>query len=218
VIRKLIAVMLLSVPLWAHAEKAQEMDEYIEGVEYAAIVPPLSGAQEGKVKVVELFWYGCQHCFRFEPYINKWLKNKPEGVEFERIPAVFMKDGKPNPGWEIMARAYYTADVMGVLEKIHSPLFDALHVKKARLYSQEELRDFFAAHGVSGSDFDATFNSFAVNGLVANAISKTTQYGISGVPTLGVQGKYRVAAGAVSSFEDMLSVTNFLIAKESGGK
>ena len=230
-IRKFLSLMLLCLPLWACAEEAKEMAEYTEGVEYAAVVPPLSGATDGKVKVVELFWYGCPHCFQFEPHIHKWLQGKPANVEFERIPAVFMSRDRqgnimrdergnpvPNPGWEIMARAHYTADVMGVLDKIHTPLFDAIHVKKQRPYNKEALRAIFVAQGVNGADFDATFNSFAVNGLVANAIKQTQQYGISGVPTLAVQGKYRISAGMVSSFGDMLEVTNYLVAKEASAK
>ena len=182
-------------------------------------MPPLAGASDGKVKVVELFWYGCPHCFQFEPHIHKWQQSKPANVEFERIPAVFTdKNGEPRASWELHARAYYTADVMGILEKIHAPLFDAIHVKKQRPFSEEALRAFFVAHGVDGADFDATFNSFAVNGLVASAIRKTQEYGISGVPSLAVQGKYRIGGRMAGSYDNMLKITDFLVAKEAAAK
>jgi thiol:disulfide interchange protein DsbA len=209
--------MLLCLPLWACAEEAPTAD-YAEGIDYAAVVPALAGASDGKVKVVELFWYGCPHCFQFEPHIHKWLENKPANVEFERIPAVFMKDGKPNPSWELHARAYYTADVMGVLEKTHAPLFDAIHVKKKRLNTKEALRAIFVAQGVDGAEFDASFNSFAVNGLVANAIRKTQEYGIDGVPSLAVQGKYRIGGRMAGSYDNMLKITDFLVAREAAAK
>ncbi len=219
-IRKFLSIMLLCLPLWACAEEAPSASDadYAEGIDYAAVLPPLAGASDGKVKVVELFWYGCPHCFQFEPHIHKWLQSKPANVEFERIPAVFKKDGKPNPSWEIHARAYYTADVMGVVEKVHAPLFDAIHVKKQRPYTQEALRTIFVAQGVDGEDFDATFNSFAVSGLVANAIRKTEEYGIDGVPTLAVQGKYRTGGRMAGSYDNMLKIVDYLVAKEAAAK
>jgi thiol:disulfide interchange protein DsbA len=214
--------MLLCLPLWACADEAPNAApaaDYDEGIDYAAVLPPLAGASDGKVKVVELFWYGCPHCFQFEPHIHKWMENKPANVEFERIPAVFMdKNGKPRASWEIHARAYYTADVMGVLEKIHAPLFDAIHVKKQRPFSKDALRALFVAQGIDGAQFDATFNSFAVNGLVANAIRKTQEYGISGVPALAVQGKYRIGGRMAGSYDNMLKITDFLVAKEAAAK
>jgi thiol:disulfide interchange protein DsbA len=214
VIRKFLSVMLLCLPLWACAEESPAGD-YREGIDYAAVLPPLPAAAEGKVKVVELFWYGCPHCFQFEPYLQQWKQEKPANVEFERIPAVFKKaDGSVNPGWEIMARAYYTADVMGVLDTIHPALFDAIHVKRQRPYSAEALRALFVAQGVDGATFDATFNSFAVNGLVANAINKTQQYAIDGVPALAVQGKYRIGPRMAGSYANMINITNYLVAKE----
>jgi thiol:disulfide interchange protein DsbA len=211
--RKFLAVLLFSLPLWAGAEEASSSAAYVEGTHYAVVVPPLAGAAEGKVKVVELFWYGCPHCFQFDPTLDAWLKSKPANVEFERIPAIFN-----NPSWELHARAYYTADVMGVLEKIHQPLFDAMHVKKQRLNTREALRDFFVAQGVEGSQFDATFDSFAVSGLVRQAAVLTKQYGIDGVPALAVQGKYRVGGQMAGSYENMMRIVDFLVAREAPAK
>jgi thiol:disulfide interchange protein DsbA len=216
VIRKFLSVMLLCLPLWACAEEipsavaAVEAD-YAEGIDYDTVVPPLSGATGGKVKVVELFWYGCPHCFQFDPYLHDWLKNKPDYVEFERIPAIFN-----NPSWALHARAYYTADVMGVLDKIHEPLFDAMHVKKQRMNSKEALRDFFISRGIDGKAFDATFDSFAVNGLVRQAAQLTRQYNINGVPTMAVQGKYKVGGRMAGSYENMIRIVDYLAKKESG--
>jgi thiol:disulfide interchange protein DsbA len=209
--------MLLCLPLWACAEEATPAPaatvEYNEGIDYAAVVPPLPGATDGKVKVVELFWYGCPHCFQFDPHLHEWLKNKPANVEIERIPAIFN-----NPAWELHARAYYTADVMGVLDKVHDALFDAIHVKKERLNSKEALHDFFVARGVDGDEFDAAFDSFAVNGLVRNAAALTKQYGIDGVPTMAVQGKYLVGGKMAGSYPNMIRIVDFLVAKESASK
>jgi thiol:disulfide interchange protein DsbA len=205
--RKFLAVMLFCLPLWACAEEGAT---YVEGTHFTAVVPPLAGATEGKVKVVELFWYGCPHCFQFDPTLHAWLKSKPANVEFERIPAIFN-----NPTWELHARAYYAADVMGVLDKIHEPLFDAMHVKKQRLNSKEELRAFFVSRSVDGGEFDATFDSFAVSALVRQAAVLTKQYNIDGVPAMAVQGKYRVGGRMAGSYENMMRIVDFLVARES---
>ena len=211
-IRKFLSVMLLCLPLWACAEEAPSA-AYNEGVDYAPVVPPVAGATEGKIKVVELFWYGCPHCFQFDPYLHEWLKTKPANVEFERIPAIFN-----NPTWELHARVYYTADVMGVLDKVHEPLFDAMHVKKQRFNTKEALRDFFVSRGIDGGEFDATFDSFAVSGLVRQAALLTKQYGIDGVPTMAVQGKYRVGGRMAGSNANIIRIVDFLVAKESASK
>ena len=212
-IRKFFSVMLLCLPLWACAEEATPTvpaADYAAGIDYAEVVPPLAGATEGKVKVVELFWYGCPHCFQFDPTLHAWLKNKPANVEFERIPAIFN-----NPSWELHARAYYTADMMGVLDKIHEPLFAAMHVKKQRFNTKEALREFFVSRGIDGGEFDATFESFAVSGLVRKAALLTKQYGIDGVPTMAVQGKYLVGGRMAGSYENMVRIVDFLVVKES---
>jgi thiol:disulfide interchange protein DsbA len=209
VIRKFLSVMLLCLPLWACAEEVTP----VAGTEYKVVTPPLAGGSEGKVKVVELFWYGCPHCFKFDPSLSEWLKTKPANVEFERIPAIFN-----NPAWELHARAYYTADVMGVLDKVHEPLFDAMHVKRQRLNTKESLREFFVARGIDGGEFDATFDSFAVSGLVRAAAVLTKQYKIDGVPAMAVQGKYWVGASMAGSNENILRIVDFLVTKESSSK
>jgi thiol:disulfide interchange protein DsbA len=204
--------MMLCLPLWACAEEVSSAAidaDYAEGIDYATVVPPLAGATGGKVKVVELFWYGCPHCFQFDPHLHNWLESKPANVEFERIPAIFN-----NPTWALHARAYYTADVMGVLDKVHEALFDAMHVKKQRLNSKAALREFFISRGIDGKEFDATFDSFAVNGLVRQAAQLTKQYDISGVPMMAVQGKYKVGGRMAGSYENMIRIVDFLVKKE----
>jgi thiol:disulfide interchange protein DsbA len=205
--------MLFCLPLWACAEEAAPAADFVEGTHYAVVVPPLAGATEGKVKVVELFWYGCPHCFQFDPTLQEWLKSRPANVEFERIPAIFN-----NPTWELHARAYYTADVMGVVDRIHDALFDAIHVKKQRMNTREELRVLFVAQGVDGGEFDATFDSFAVSGLVREAAVLTKAYNIDGVPAMAVQGKYWVGGRMAGSYENLVRIVDFLVAKESPAK
>jgi thiol:disulfide interchange protein DsbA len=196
-------LLVIATPLWAAG-----IDE---GIEYKTVSPRVDNQIDDKqTEVVELFWYGCPHCFHFEPELLNWLKHKPKNVNFVRIPAVF------NPGWRLHAQAFYTAKVLGVLDKIHEPLFNAIHLKGKRMASADELADFFAEHGVKKKDFFAAFNSFAVDADVRRAEDLTQRYGIDGVPSLIVDGKYRTSASLAGSNEKMLEVVNYLIAKEQG--
>lgn len=180
-----------------------------EGIEYRVINPAVPTQTGNKIEVVEMFWYGCPHCFRLEPVIKKWLKNKPDNVEFIRIPAIF------NKRWEIHAKAYYTAEVLGVLNKIHTPLFNAIHVKKKHLFNKSDIKSFFIKHGVKAKDFDNTFDSFMVNIKVNRARELSKRYGLDGVPSLIVNGKYLTDGPMANGHANMMKILDFLIKKES---
>lgn len=198
------------------AALAQQKTGIDEGIEYQRISPPQPTETGNKIEVLELFWYGCPHCYHFEPLLKTWLKTKPANVEFRRMPAIF-----ENPRWELDARAFYTAEVLGVLDKIHSALFDATHAQKRNIPNEAAMRAFFVEHGVKGEDFDRTFHSFYVQSEVNHAKIMTERYGISGVPAIIVNGKYRADGTASGSMENLLQVVNFLIdkeTKESGAK
>ncbi|VAX11096.1 Periplasmic thiol:disulfide interchange protein DsbA [hydrothermal vent metagenome] len=204
-LRTLLALVMVFVFLSAASAR-----NYDEGIEYKRLKSPVpTQVESGKVEVVELFWYGCPHCFRLEPDLHKWLKNKPENVEFIRIPAVF------NKTWELHAKAYYTAAFLGVMDKIHKPLFDAMHLKKQRMGTAAEIREFFIKQGVSAKDFDSVFKSFGVDAKVRRAKTLSKQYGISGVPAVIVNGKYLTDGPMAGGRKGMIDVMNYLIKKES---
>jgi len=184
-------------------------DKYEEGVHYELVVPAQPTSTGDKVEVLEIFWYGCPHCFRLEPYMERWLKKKPEQAEFVHLPGVF------RPSWEAGARAYYTAKLLGVFDKTHRPLFDAIHVQKRKLTTEDAMRDFFADHGVDKKDFIKTYKSFAVETRLRRAKTMTSRYEISGVPAIIVNGKYRISAESAGGNAEMLKVINFLVEKES---
>lgn len=185
-----------------------------EGIEYQVITPPVRTANPDKVEVVEMFWYGCPHCYRFEPEFEKWKSSAPANVEVIRIPAIF-----PNrPEWEASARAFYTAELLGVMDKIHKPLFDAIHKNRQRLFTKELLADFFATHGVNKDEFNQTYDSFGVQMKVNRAKDLTLRYGIGGVPSLVVNGRYQTHGSLTSGQAGMLKVVDFLIEKESSPK
>jgi protein dithiol oxidoreductase (disulfide-forming) len=183
---------------------AWSAEEFMEGTHYTRLESPQPTSDPDKIEVVEMFSYACPHCFHLDPYINEWLKSKPDDVVFIRLPVVF------RPSWEPLAKAYFTAELLGVLDKTHSALFDAIHVKNQKFEDEAALRDFFVSQGVDPKDFDKTYNSFAVAVKVNHAKLMTRRYAITGVPTLIVNGKY--SAGGED--ENVLKVVDYLIAQE----
>ncbi len=203
---KSIRVLFLALGLQTSLSAAAEYDE---GIEYKRISPPVPvEVPAGKIEVVELFWYGCPHCFRFEPLLEAWVKKLPKDVVFRRIPAVF------NPRWALHAKAFYTAELLKVLDRMHPVLFDAIHVQHRRLNTPEALRKLFAEHGVKPADFDRVFNSFAVDVKLRRAAALTRRYGIEGVPSLIVQGTYRTDGPLANGHQGMLRVADHLIDQE----
>jgi len=207
-------LMILLIPLFALTAGAAE--NYVEGNEYTKLDSAQPTSSGDKIEVVELFWYGCPHCYHLEPFIEKWLKNKPDDVEFVRLPAIL------GPGWELLAKAYFTADLLGVLDKTHSALFDAIHEQRIKFKDDAALRAFFMQQGVPAKDFDRIFNSFAVAVKLNNARMMTRRYAITGVPTLIVNGKYSTGPGMTQSSdpkkpignEQVMDVVDYLVAQE----
>ena len=183
---------------------ARDLDE---GIEYQRLKSPVPVQTPGKIEVVEMFWYGCPHCFELEPDMKKWLKTKPDNVEFIRIPAIF------RPVWELHAKAFYTAEFMGVTDKIHDKFFNALHVKKQVISTPRAIRDFFVKQGVNGKEFDSVFNSFAVDAKVRRAKELSQRYRINGVPALIVNGQYVTDGPMAGGRHGMLEVLDHLIKK-----
>jgi len=181
-----------------------------EGVKYKKIATPQPTSTEDKIEVLELFWYGCPHCYQIEPEVDAWLKSKPDDVEFVRMPAVL------GPSWELLARAYYTADLLDAIDKIHKPLFERLHKARKRIRNADELKAFFVEQGVSAEEFDNTFSSFAVITKTNRAKQARNMYGISGVPAMVVNGKYLVTAEQAGGNKQMLDVVNYLVEQERG--
>ena len=209
-IRRLFIGLMLILPALALADTAQQ---YTAGEDYTLITPAQPGGSDGKVQVVEMFWYGCPHCYEFEPMLRDWEKNKSTNVEFIRIPTIFN-----NPRWQLHAGAYYTAEVLGVMDKFHTPFFDAIHARNQRMGSKEEIREFFAGIGVDNKTFDETFDSFAVQAKVRRAADLTRKYGITGVPAMVVNGKYVADGPKAKSYENMLRIVNALVEKEASAK
>lgn len=169
---------------------------------------PVKTRDPKKVEVVELFWYGCSHCYHFEPMLEEWQSKAQDDVDFWRSPAMWR---------DVMvehAKAFYVAKTLGILDKMHTPLFEALKANPKKLASEQELADFFAEHDVDEEKFKKAYNSFSVSSGVRLADSRARSYKITGTPEIVVNGKYRVDARMAGGQQQMLDIADFLIAKE----
>ena len=182
--------------------------DYSDGNGYTSIKNPVRTDDPNKVEVVEIFWYGCPHCYSLEPVVSAWKKDIADDVDFKYMPAVFGR------GWLNHAKAFYVADLLGVEDKLRADLFNAIHVEGKRLNSEDDLAEFFANYGVSEDTFRKQFNSFAVNSRLSQADAKIRAYGARGVPGIIVNGKYLVTAATAGGNNNITAVVDFLIEKE----
>jgi thiol:disulfide interchange protein DsbA len=201
------ALMMAGGNLFAQGEG---LVPYQEGLHYIEIeqAPAFTGET---VEVEEFFSYLCTHCNTFEPYIESWKKRLPDYVEFTQIPVVFGRKS-----WELYARGFITAELMGVPEAAHTAMMDRLWKEKKIMRNMDEIADFYAQFGADKQKFISTAQSFAVDGRLRKDEAKVRAYGITGTPALVVNGRFRVSGNAaVPSFDAMLDVVDFLIELEA---
>ena len=192
---------------------AQAADVPLEaGKTYVELSSPVAVAEPGKIEVVEMFWYGCPHCYAFEPTINPWVEKLPADVNFVRIPAMF------GGAWDAHGQLFLTLQAMGVEHTVHEAVFNAIQKEHKPLIKPEDMADFVATQGVDKGKFLQTFNSFAIKGQITKAKELAKKYEISGVPTMIVNGKYRFDLGTAGGAEQTLNVADQLIAKERAGQ
>ena len=155
-----------------------------EGRDFTVLNPPQPVDAAGKIEIIEFFWYGCPHCQALEEPLEGWRKKLPNDVVFRRVPAVF------NEGWAMAARVYYTLEAMGQLEKLHRPMFDAIHKDNLRINNEGALLDWLKTRGIDSAEYRKTSRGFAIDGRVRRAAQLTESYKFESVPTLVVNGRY----------------------------
>ncbi|MHB9117079.1 MAG: thiol:disulfide interchange protein DsbA/DsbL [Burkholderiales bacterium] len=181
--------------------------EPAQGKEYSLLAMPQDTNTGKKIEVVEFFYYGCPHCFDAEPSINAWLKKMPKDVEFRRIPGVFQD------AWLPLTRLFYALDAMNLEGKLHSAVFNAIHVQKIDLSNEKTMADWIAKQGVNRQKFLDVYRSFAVQNKAQRATQLTSEYGIQGVPSIVVDGKYLTSGSMAGNFDDMFLTVDYLVAK-----
>jgi len=211
----MIQKILLAVSLLLGAQLAVAQDEpYKEGVHYFRIDQAPATNDSGEVEVTEFFSYLCSHCNTFDPFVENWLKTKPADVKFDRVAVAFGRKA-----WEMLARGYITAEMLGIANESHVPMMDAIWKQGKQFRSVNELADFYAGFGVDKASFIANFQSFAADSQLRKSQHDVRTFGIAGTPSMVVDRKYRVAGNKdVKDFDAMLKVVDFLVAKESAAR
>jgi len=163
--------------------------------------PPLHVESDGKIEVLEFFWYGCIHCYNLEPKLDAWLKTLPKDVQFRRVPAVL------SDRWGHDATIFYAFEAMGLLDKLHRPFFEAIHVNRLRTDNAASLNAWLEKQGLDPKKVNEVARSFGVQSKVKRAIRLTSDYRIEGTPAMAVHGRYTVPAS-----DAMLDTVNQLVA------
>lgn len=178
---------------------------------YRELGQPLPRTNPGKIEVIEFFWYGCGHCFHFEPKVQAWKKTLADDVMFRQVPV-----GWPSKraNFEGHQKLFYALEAMGVLAEAHQKVFDAIHVDKKTLKDDTQIFDFAESIGLNREKFANTFNSFAVVTKAAQAKKLVEAFQIDGVPSMGIDGKFVTSSTLAGSEEDALRVTDLLIKRQ----
>lgn len=200
----MFAAAVLSLPaLPAFASS----DAAFVGHDYTVLDVAQPVATGKKIEVLEFFWYRCPHCFQLESGLNAWLKTLPKDAEIRRVPAVFRDDWAPG------AKIYYTLKQMDLLDKLHDKVFDAYHVENLNLNDPSVLGSWIAKQGVDRKKFESIYNSFSAQTKIKKDMQLVSAYGITGVPTFVVDGKYVTSESMTLSEPRLFDVLNQLIAK-----
>ncbi len=199
--RRTLMFALGLAPLASLAQQRQ----LASGVDYTELKPGQPVDAQGKIEVLEFFWYGCPHCYTLEPLLEKWIARLPADVQFRRVPAVF------NEAWARDAAVFYTFEALGVVEKLHRPYYDAIHRDKVNTRSPAALAQWLEKNGVDTKKFDEALKSFGVQSKVRRATQQSVAYRIDGTPALAVNGRYTVSAGQGRTQAGMLATAESLI-------
>lgn len=199
--KKLISSLLLLVSTFAMAD-APQLNKQFEATTQA--IPTDNPA---KIEVVELFWYGCIHCYHMDSVLNKWVAKLPKDVYFKRVP------GLPNPSWAPMARAYYAMEALGISEKLHTPLFDAVHKHKKLNPTDEKavIQWITAASKLDKKEVEGAFKSFGMNANLNRAAQFFKASGATAVPSLVIDGKYITSSSMTGGNAQALNTADYII-------
>ena len=199
------ALLTFSAPSLAFAAPPVPGAALQEGDHYQRVQPAQPTESGDKIEVLEIFWYGCPHCFDLEPGLNAWAKKLPSDVALRRMPGVLPEHWVPH------AKAFYTLEAMGALPRLHEALFEAIHVEQMRLDDKSSLAQWAGKNGVDAQQFGRIFDSFAVQSKAMRAKRMTQAYGINGVPAIIVDGKYRTSVSMAGGERELFEVVNALI-------
>ena len=223
--RVILFVALFALASVAFAQASAGNTQWVEGRNYFRIDTPQPTPVAGKVEVTEVFSYACPVCWRFLPYADRIAKSLPPNAYMDYLPVSF----NPVEDFPVFQRAFYAAQALGVEAKTHDEMFKAIHAPGGELATYNaatgrlknplpdinDIAKFYAKYGVKPADFVATANSFAVNAKMKRADALVQAYGVTGTPTIIVNGKWRLDMGSAGGPEQAVELTKYLVAREA---
>ena len=199
--KKLILMILISFSTLALAV------EPMPGVNFKTTKKIISTESKDKIEVIELFWYGCIHCYNMDPYLDQWADSLPKDVTFKRVPAIPRKD------WVESAKAYYALETLGIVNKLHEKLFDAIH--KEKLFSHNDTKALINWITLNGKldkkKVESAFNSFSMKSKLSRSYKIFKAAGATGVPTMIIDGKYFTSSTMAGGEQNAIDIMNFII-------
>ncbi len=168
-------------------------------------------APKGKIEIIEFFWYSCPHCNAFESTLASWVKKLPKDVAFKRVPIAFQDSFVPQQ------RLFYALEALGLLDKLHTRVFAAIHDEKQKLSKGEEITNWMVKQGIDKAKFLAQFDSFSTATKASRATQLQTAYQVEGVPALGVAGRFYTDGELAKNMDRVLQVVDHLTAEVRRG-
>jgi thiol:disulfide interchange protein DsbA len=211
--RRLFSTAMLSATALLGAASAWAQQAFRSGKDYITLERPVATeAGNGKIEVLEFFWYSCPHCNQFEPAFEQWAKNAAKDVVVRRVPVAFRDDFVPQQ------RLYYTLEAMNLVEKMHIRVFTAIHGEKQMLNSDAAVLAWAEKQGIDKAKFEQAYKSFGVATKAKRAVQLQNDFKIEGVPSLGVAGRYYIDGTLAGSMPRALQVAEALIAQTRQGR
>lgn len=203
---KSLAILMLSLSTAGISTLAMAEAPKI-GAQFDAVAQPIATDNAAKIEVMEIFWYGCIHCYQMDAPLTAWVKKLPSDVYFKRLP------GLPNPSWAPMAKAFYAMETLGVAEKLHTPLFDAVNKSKTLNPTDEKAAIAWVTQqsGMDKLKVEQAFKSFTINTNLNRAAQIFRASGATGVPSLVIDGKYITSSTMSGGNEQALKVADYII-------
>jgi thiol:disulfide interchange protein DsbA len=192
---------------------AQGPARFAAGKDFLKLDRPVpTDSEAGKIELIEFFWYSCPHCNAFEPTFAEWVKNAPKDVVVRRMPVAFRDDFAPQQ------RLFFTLEAMGLLDKMHGKVFQAVHVERLPLNTDASIQTWIEKQGIDKTKFADTFKSFGVASKVKRAVQLQNDFKIEGVPSLGVAGKFYIDGSLAGTMERALQVAESLLTQVRQGR
>ncbi len=205
-----VAASAVTLPMATTA--MAQVRQFNEGKDFQKLSKPVAtDAPAGKIEVIEFFWYSCPHCNAFEPVLDTWIKAVSKDLVIRRVPVAF------NASFLSQQKLYYALEGMGKLDAVHAKVFRAIHVEKLKLTKDEDIFAWVGNQGVDVAKFKEVYNSFNVANQARRATQLQADYGVEGVPSMGVAGRYYTDGTMAGSMQTVLQVVDYLVSSVRKG-